>query len=456
MTLKKVKELIQVTTDSEFKRNKISTDFGVKYNNKNITIQYLTLNDSTGNLKSFREFFRNNKITNIKLTKKGKEIVIEEKPKFNPSNIEQKSEEGSVWIFNRALVDDKIYKSADDILNDEKFHELEKIFDENVPYAWVSSFYKQQEKFLKQFGKSDWSKFKYGSNDDFMEFIKDILSEVTLDNKKIKYGNWNPTDIWMIKKGSEMEVKKFIRKNINRSSRSQTIHELNALLRMLIRKKELIGLSLKKVGKGDAKFIYVNINISTEDSINENIENIKSLKDVVLDLSLDAKNKFKDQQAKVTLVTGKDIQIKPQSPNRETNLAFETLISGSGGRGGKAPVKMVMDLLPQNATFKNDFNLYPKSAVEFLKDEQKYSKMYDEIKSKVTTHVNTKNEFIENIKNAFNSSEEKTRLLATYKLMELNFLYDTFKSSNPIELFTDIYYLGLKKGKTFAPHGKLY
>jgi hypothetical protein len=455
MTLKKVKELIQITTDSEFKRNKISTNFGVKYNNKNITIQYLTLNDSTGNLTSFREFFRNNKITNIRLIKKGKEIVIEEKPKFNPSNIEKKSEEGSVWIFNRALVDNVIYTSADDILNDEKFHELEKIFDGNVGYEWVVSFYKQQEKFLKQFGRTEWKKFKYGSDDDFMDFIKDVLSEVTLDNKKIKYRNWNPTDIWMIKKGSEINVKEFIRKNINRSSRSQTIYELNALLRMLIRKKELIGLSLKKVGKGNAKFIYVNINISTEDAINENVENIKSLKNVVLNLSLN-NNEFKDQQAKVTLVTGKDIQIKPQSPNRKTNLAFETLIRGSGGRGGKAPVEMAIDLLPQNKTFKNDFDSYPKNTVEFLKDEQKYSKMYDEIKFKVTTHVNTKNEFIENMKTAFNSSDEKTRLLATYKLMELNFLYDAFRSSNPIELFTDIYYLGLKKGKTFAPHGKLY
>ena len=456
MTLKKVKDLIQVTADSTFKQNKITTNFGIQYNNKNIIIDYLAEKDSTGNLKSFREFFRNNKITNIKLTKKGKQIVIEEKPKFNPSNIEQKSEEGSVWIFNRALMDDKIYTSADDILNDDKFHELEKIFDGNVPYEWAVSFYKQQEKFLKQFGKSDWRKFKYGSNDDIMEFIKDVLSEVTLDNKKVKYGNWNPTDVWMIKKGSEIDVKQFIRKNIDRSSRSQTIHELNALLRMLIRKKELIGLSLKKVGTGDAKFIYVNINISTEDAINENVENIKSLKDVVLNLSLNNNNEFKDQQAKVTLVTGKDIQIKPQSSNRKTNLAFETLITGSGGRGGKAPVEMVMNLLPQNKTFKNDFDSYPKSAIEFLKDEQKYSKMYDDIKFKVTTDINTKDEFIENMKTAFNSSDEKIKLIATYKLMELSFLCDVFKSSNPIELLTDIYYLGLKKGKTFAPHGKLY
>lgn len=456
MILKKVKDLIQITTDSKFKQNKISTNFAVQYNNKNITIQYLSLNDSTGNLKSFREFFRNNKITNIKITKKGKDIIIEEKPKFNPSNIEQKSEEASTWIFNRAIEDDVVYASADDILDDPKFHELEKIFDGNVGYQWVVSFYKQQSKFLKQFGRTEWKKFKYGDNDDFMIFIKDILSEVTLDGKKVRYGAWNPTDIWLIKKNSKNKIKDFIRKGISRSSRSQTIYELNALLRILIRKKELIGLSLKKVGTGDAKFIYVNINISTEDAINEDVENIKSLKNVVLDLSLNNKKQFNDQQAKVALVDKKSIQIKPQTPNRIANLAFEILLSGSGGRGGKAPVEMVMDLLPQNKTFKNDFNLYPKNEIEFLNEKDNYSKMYNQVKSKVTTHIKTESEFIDNIKTAFNSSEEKTRLLATYKLMELNFLYDAFKSSNPIELFTDIYYLGLKKGKTFAPHGKLY
>jgi len=457
MTLKKAKDLIQITTDSTFKQNKISTNFAVQYNNKNITIQYLTSNDSTGNLKFFREFFRNNKIANIKITKKGKEIVIEEKPRFNPSNIEQKSEKGSVWIFNRALIDDKEYKSVDDILNDEKFHELEKIFDGNVPYAWVVSFYKQQKRLIEEFGKSHWGKFKYDEDNNFMEFIKDVLSEVTLDNRKVKYSSWNPGDIWMIKKGSEKSVKDFIRRNIKRSSRSQTLHELNALMRILIRKKELIGLSLKKVGKGDAKFIYVNINISTKDTINDNLEELKSLKDVVLDLSLNNKNEFKDQQAKITLITGKDIQIKPQTPNRKSNLAFETSIPGSGGRGGKAPVQMVLDLLPIKKTFKNDFDDYPKNATDFLKDVNKYLKMYNKIKTKVETNTKNQNEFIENIKNAFNSDNEKTKRIATYKLMELNFLYDVYESeSDPIEIMTDIYYLGLKKGKTFAPHGKLY
>jgi hypothetical protein len=455
MTLKKVKDLLDVTAFSTLKANNISPDFAIKYDKKGIIITYLEERGVTKNLNSFRDFLKKNKITNLRLSKKGKNILVEEKDRFNPANIEEKSEKASVWIFNRALVDDKVYHNINDIKNDTKFKELEDIFEGNVPDEWLESFYKQQKRLLEEFGRPYWGKFEYDESDNFMEFIKDVLSEVTLDGKKVQYKNWNPSDVWMIKDGSKQKVKEFIRRNISRSSRSQTIHELNALLRILIRRKELIGLSLKKIGRGNAKFIYVNINIQTKD-IFDGIEDVKKMKDIVINFGLDNKNEFKDQQAKVVIKEGRSIQIKPQSANRDTNLTFEVLITESGGRGGKAPVNEVLKFLKPNS-FENSMSDYPRNNIEFLERKNEYVKMYDKIIQKgVDTDVKNSNEFVENISKAFNSGDQKTSRLATYKLMELKFLSEVMESDNSNEIWTDIFYLGIKKGKTFAPHGKLY
>jgi hypothetical protein len=454
MTLKRVKDLFQVTTADQLKTNKIDPEFAIKYERNKITISYLTSNKLSVNKTAIENFIKNKKISNLKYTKSQKNIIIEEISKLNPNTIEKQSEQGSVWIFNRALVGDQQYSSVQDIIEDPKFKELEDIFDGNIDYSWLQSFYNQQKRLLEEFGKSYWGKFEYGENDDIMEFIKDVLSEVTLNGQKIKYKNWNPSDIWMVKKNSRDKIKDFIRKNISRSSRSQTLHELNALLKILIRKKELIGLSLKKVGKGDAKFIYVNINITTKD-VTDKIEDLNEVKKIIFDLSLNRSNEFKDQQAKVVLTEKQSIQIKSQSPNRQTYLTFETQI-GSGGRGGKSEVKEVIKLLGTQSTFTNKFTDYPNDASEFLKHKDEYVKMFNKIKSDVNTSISTEQDFVSNFLSVFNSRNQKQINIATYKLMQLKFLYNASKVKNVTELYTDIYYLGIKYGKKFAPHGKLY
>ena len=58
-----------------------------------------------------------------------------------------------------------------------------------------------------------------------------------------------------------------------------------------------------------------------------------------------------------------------------SNLKFESVVKGSGGRGGAAPVALVADLLKSRnsgATFINDNSKYPKTKDEFLKDKKNY------------------------------------------------------------------------------------
>lgn len=364
---------------------------------------------------------------------------------LSKKTIEEMSERGTVWIFNRALVGNRVYRSVDDIKKDPNFSQLKKIWNGNVPDAWLVSYYKQQEEMLKKFGSQQWTRFNYGTGS-FMDFIKDILKSINKDSSsKLRYEQWNPSDIWMIKKGSTQKIKKEIQKNIR--GRSQTIIELNDLLQDLIRRKELIGISLKKIGSGDAKFIYVNIDISgIESLIRNNVQNL-SVKKITYEL---------DQlQAVVEFANGDRIQITNNSgKNKPDNLKFEANIKGSSGKGGKAAVNSVINLLKsQRKTFVNNYRQYPKNVEEYKKQNE-YENIFSAVKRKGIIKNNVTFEMFDNM--ILDLYENEKPYYAITKLMELKFLFECLDLNDPDEFWTDIYYLGLKVGSTFAPHGKLY
>ena len=73
-----------------------------------------------------------------------------------------------------------------------------------------------------------------------------------------KKDSWNPADIWVIK-GSQakIETEKEIDEMLDGDH--QTIYELNDYLRMKYIKKEIMGLSLKKISGKKAKYEVVNL-----------------------------------------------------------------------------------------------------------------------------------------------------------------------------------------------------
>ena len=77
------------------------------------------------------------------------------KKKVSDAAYTQMQELGSAWVFKRAIRDNIVFNSADDILNDkETFKEIQKIWrtigkcefgDIEQDYSWVDAFYKQQK-----------------------------------------------------------------------------------------------------------------------------------------------------------------------------------------------------------------------------------------------------------------------------------------------------------------------
>ena len=391
-------------------------------------------------------------------------ISFKQKPKASKSSSGGRGvktaiqEEGSAFILTQVLKKNKRFESAKDILNDtETFKGLEKIFGsayKDKINAWVHSYYEHQKAFFKKFQPSQWDVFEHGGQD-FMTFIKEqcqIVKAVTASGKLTKVGKyetWNPADIWAVK--DKMNVKRKIDDAIQKDG-TATLTELNGALYDLINQEKLIGLSLKKIDdKETAKFKYVNIN--PKDIEFADVEKIK-MKDIKIEIDTSPSKDGMIQGAYVTFADYTTYVIRTPG-NKFSNLKYESVIKGSGGKGGAAPVDLVEDLIQSRTkkkTFTNKHQGYPQTIEEFNDDKRDYKKMYDGLK-KYIKGTNSYNQFESMIREMFESNNIKTRAIAQSKLMQLNFFSDVLNVKS--EFWTDLLYMSLKVGKRFAPHGKL-
>lgn len=371
-------------------------------------------------------------------------------------------EAGSAFILTQVLKKNKKFLSATDILNDtETKNGLEKIF--KAPYTesineWTHSYFEHQKAFFKKFQPSQWDIFEHGGQD-FMEFIKEraqIVKEVTASGtvKDVgKYETWNPSDIWAVKDKSQ--VKKKIDEAIQKDG-TATLKELNNVLLNLMKDDKLIGLSLKKIEpKEKANFAYVNKDPKSVEFAQ--VEEVK-MRDITIEIKTEETVDGMSQGGYVLF--GKyTINVIRTPGSGFSNLKYESVIKGSGGRGGAAPVDLVATMLKSKVpgvTFVNKHQDYPETADEFIDDTRNYEQMYNTIKSKI---VGTKDyaEFRSRILRMYRSDNPKSKAVAQSKLMQLHFFSDVLSKSKgkPEEFWTDLLYLSLKVGERFAPHGKL-
>ena len=367
-------------------------------------------------------------------------------------------EEGSAFILTQVLKKNKKFESAKDILNDtETYKGLEKIFGSTYKgkiKEWVHSYFEHQEAFFKKFQPSQWDVFEHGGQD-FMTFIKEqckIVKAVTASGRLTnvgKYETWNPSDIWAVK--DKQVTRTIIDKAIQKDG-TATLTELNNVLYKLIDQKKLIGLSLKKIKSNEtAKFKYVNIN--PKDIEFADVEKIQ-MKDIKIEIDTSPSKDGMIQGAYVTFADYTTYIIRTPG-DKFSNIKYESVIKGSGGKGGAAPVDLVEDLIQSRVskkTFINKHQGYPQTIEEFIDDKRDYKKMYNSLK-KYIKGTTSYDQFESMIREMFESDSAKRRAIAQSKLMQLNFFSDVLNVKS--EFWTDLLYMSLKVGKRFAPHGKL-
>lgn len=354
-------------------------------------------------------------------------------------------ERASAWIIRRAIKDNKRYGKWTDIKLDEKYAELAKIYPD-VEEEWVKVFFEQQKKMLEEFANTAFDEFNRDGG--FMDYISNIVKTKFGISKK---DTWNPADIWLIR--DETNVMSIINHTVGGNG-SQTILELNAVLRKLFRERKVVGISLKKVSGNAARYEEYNVR---EDGLNADYN--YSVGDMKIDLSIIPRG-FKTQDATI-FVEGNSaefkFQIKGNDSTKLSNLKWEPTQKGAAAaRVGKAPVDMVIQLLKdKRITFSNDSSKYPTTAAEFTDKQDEYIKIFNDIKSRVDTGgVRSEQDFIENMNIGF----MKQSHVANSKCMQMKFLSEVVGLDDDAmkEFMTDMVFIAAKKGKRFGPFGKLY
>ena len=397
-------------------------------------------------------------------------FIIKNISKKTPTKVFEK---GTTVVFNRALKNNKKFKSGSDILNDPKTKELlDDVFKgyEGELTKWSHTFYEQQKEFLKEFGKNDWSAFEYNNEKDFVKFFADQIKRVgrtlTKDKKgKImvvepvgRYEVWNPSDIWAAYKLPKIQDE--IKKNL--SPETQSLAELNTMLIDMFKDRRLVGISLKLIGKGkEAKLVYRN-----DKPENMRIANIETLD--FKDIKFDIDNIWKPGVATVYVNYGK--YFKVNLTRNDSGITFASQINRTAAQGGNTPVDMVQKLLKANVTsntYSKNINDYPKSFETFADESEEYEKLYNIVKpyfDGAPPFGGTGKSFVSTIQEEFEGKTKsgKKGVNGTAKLMLLTFFGNAFKITNKDkkkEFWTDILYMGMKvggKGKgEFAPHVKI-
>tara|TARA_B100000287_G_C20610942_1_gene772018 strand:+ start:53 stop:1552 length:1500 start_codon:yes stop_codon:yes gene_type:complete len=383
----------------------------------------------------------------------------------------KEQELGSAFIFRRVLNDDAKWKDVGELQNDPKtYPELVKIWGGDVDDDWLHSYLAQSRVMFEEFQPH---KFKeYNRDGGFMAYISGLVKRKFRISKK---DTWNPADIWIIK-GDSRTLERQIDDSME--GPGQTIHELNAILRTKFKKRELLGISLKKTGKV-AHYEEINMDGIIIDTKDYNYP--VNYKDFISNFDIKENTGSFVQDVKLAVNAPKEnkdfsFQIKANSPEKTGggNLKFEATMKGAGSaRLGKAPVNQLQMILHRMKSykagetgFKNNYKdkMYPATADEFNADLPVWKKKITYLieNKKITTDTKDIDKIMVNIAKSYASPADKKGTNTRCKLMGLQFFYCLAHLSEDDlrEFVTDMVFISQKKATLkadkFGPFGKVY
>ena len=395
-------------------------------------------------------------------------LFVDVGPARNPTKPQTAQQErGSAWIFRRVLRDNVRYDSWESIMNDPKYYELLDVFP-NVSAEWLKSYYKQNVKMIEEFSDYRWNEFSRDGG--FMYFISEFI--------KNRFGiarkdTWNTADIWMIR-GKEEDYIKVIEEQLP-DNPSQTIRELNLIMRYWFKNRKLVGVSLKLISGKEANWKEYNVDdLTLNEKNNFNFDDAKISMNFLTEEKQGA-NTFGTQDTTVNLGSGRHrfkFQIKDLSGKPPFgNLKFEgSDPNAPKARAGKAPEPFTEQIFKDlGLMFRNDNKRYAPDADTWSIQKPQWQRIFRVVAgSPGVTMKGTENDFTE-IMDAMYQMEDargpaRGPWIAQSKLMQLDFIYAIFDQLNTKErreFWTDMTFLSLRlsgdvaKG-FFGPFGKLY
>ena len=380
--------------------------------------------------------------------------------------ITRMQELGSAVVFRHVISKNKNFGSAKEIAADKKLYgELLKIWQEYgldvVDMSWLESFYKQQKALISEISKP--TVHEYNRENGFMDFISKIVNREFKISKK---DNWDPADIWLIR--HEDRAKKIIKRIVKKSG---TVDEFNSVMRSLFHnlnkdpsKPAVYGISLKKIGSGDAR---IELSNHTQDFFASLDQIHMTYLHTVCDLSITTKDGVRTlgtQDSKFVVENGEkgsySFQIKANDSKKVSGLKYEPTMKGaSAARVGKATTKHVVDKMQTpyyGKTFDKSSSAYPQTAAEFEREESTYKTRIANLISKahVTSNVKNVEEAIDNLYTTFGTQPH----VANSKLQQITWLEQILSlPKEKLDSFaTDMVFLAKKEGTRYGPFAKIF
>lgn len=399
---------------------------------------------------------------------------------------------GTLWVFRQVIQKDKVFKKWQDIKNDkETYDELKRIWlligsvDTGPEDKWLEIFFKQNQVFMKRVANPKiklLEEFNRGKtharsnyvlpgqstgsgpgNETFMEFISNHVKQYGISQKD----NWNPADIWLIKDEQKWRNALIQHSSVegkgSPSSMSHNLQQCNAILRQAWAQREIIGISLKAIGRGDtARWQAVNVNTGFV-NLRKDIDFLLKHKLGGIKCILDINGGI-TQDSVVTIDAGKTIytfQVKANSSSDRSGsgLKYEGTEKGaSAARLGKATVELVIDLMSgYGLSFDKDKKKYPITVAELEQKQTHYQKLLSDI----APHVNFSEDGKLNAQGAYDGllylmSTEPW--VANSKCQQITWLSELLKlqGDDMNKFLADLVFLSKKEGKRYGPFGKIY
>lgn len=380
----------------------------------------------------------------------------------------EEQERAQLWIIKRAINDNKKYSKWQDIPRDGKYRELVELYPD-IDDVWLQALWAQNSKMYQIYSSAQFSEWSRGgskgsvsfgdkSESGFMDFITELI--------KVKHGisqkdTWNPADIWMVKNQPRRE------KELKQACEGKlaTLMELNEVMKGQFKKKQVIGISLKKISGKVAKWEEVNVDDVMFEEMNDYNFEIDRIR-----MMLGPKSSTNKVFATLdTILFLKEtggafkfkFQVKSNSGTKPGNQKIEgTLPAAAAARAGKAIQDITRPLFKEfGMTFQNQWTSYPQNPVAFNKEFDKHYKRFEFIYKHVESGIKkTKKDFRDAMMNSWADAKYARCGVPQDKLMQIHFVHDLFKLSKKKreDLLTDLVFISMKVGKRFGPFGKLY
>lgn len=327
-----------------------------------------------------------------------------------------------------------------------KIAEIAKIYDEVLnDDSWLQTF-EMQAKAISNFMGSN-TGFNYSRDNGIMPIVEGAAKACGVRVKD----NWNPADIYAVKANMEKEIEKRVKEIANMISPDDAkLDALNEYMRVLFNNKELVGISLKKLGK---KVKIEKTNVDKQKKSEEITIKPNSIK---LMLDLNNKQEFVDGEFTMTLIVNSKevtVQIRAFSGGQRESTQMDMTGSGEAAKLGKVSSIIAIDpFLKKHQLQRRMGTKIPKVGKWKETDIQKYIDEYDDIEN-ITIDgkkINFGNSnWGETLRNAIqiekNNPRTASQLSTKLQCFQWVNIFNTIEKSGKLPEFLTVLYYGAKK-----------